>query len=180
MLLCSTLCDAERSTKHSSQPQPSESVRVGQSGDFRIPLGSLIHNGFLQHWTVQTLASVLAAVVFSQKWLNIDKEEPPHARPSEDPTTPRASAPGKAFTILETAARDAWQAGTRHLTPARLAFAPRLPLSGYPPPVLGLMLATTEIACILACGSLGWGLGMRPRCRSPQHSADDSTPWPSS
>lgn len=47
MLSCSPLCDAERSTKHSSQPQPSEPVRVGQSGDFRIPLGSLIHNGFL-------------------------------------------------------------------------------------------------------------------------------------
>lgn len=38
---------------------------------------------------------------------------------------------------------------------------------------LGLMLATTEIACILVCGFLGWGLGLRPSCRCSQHIADD-------
>ncbi|KAH8785822.1 hypothetical protein F5883DRAFT_92595 [Diaporthe sp. PMI_573] len=42
--------------------------------------------------------------------------------------------------------------------------APRLSLSEDPPLVLGLMLATTEIACVLACGILGWGLGLPPGC----------------
>lgn len=88
-------------------------------------------------------------VIFSQKWLKRDNRAPmPGAR-----RTRRLA--GKAFTILGTAAQAAWQAGTRHLRPARLAFAPRLTLSEYPPPVLGRMLATTKIACFLACGILG-------------------------
>lgn len=170
----------KRSTTHSSQPPPSESVRAGQSEDIRISRRSLVHKGLSTALgRADCRVRACRSGILRKNWLNKDTHAS-HARPSEDPTTHGARPPGKAFTTLETAARPALQAGTRHLTPARLAFAPRLPLSGYPPPVLGLMLATTEIACILACGILGWGLGMRPSCRSSQDFAGDSAPWPSS
>ena len=164
MLLCSALYDGDCSNAHCSQPPPSKSVRVGQSENFRVLLGSLVH---LQHQTVRAFASVLAVVAFSQKVLNKGKTEHP---------CPPCQALGAPDAFWRQPARESihhagdccagcmasWDSA--HHTRAA-CLAPRLSLSEYPLPALGLMLATTEIACILACGILGWGLGMRPSCR---------------